>query len=394
VALVYVGPAEHGWAVFKADGEYEVAAKGQSKRITLFKMGDVFVRHGTASERWQQNDVLRLVGQIVARRKEVWGAEIREQLTAASLGLSAQALQQLPASAVTWRVDAEGFDQLITELMRRGDDIPIRQLLNQVARDAAELFGSNEEDLRLLLDRLSSIAALALQYERYDWLERTVRTFLRVYEIGFHEPDGGDRGKAAVWLWLDIISRIFALGGLAVRLEAWRAVRLLAQQRPQGQSAQRYGNWLKHALTMAAREHIFETEEKAGLLARAHNVVRAVTALHPDCPADSEAVLTSLCQFDAYGGLIAIGVVGDTGYKNFYTNFARYYTQRTEPAFVKIVTDTAVRTELFQSDIALLADAIQEMSRMAGKESFAFGGWDGITDQRVLTFVAENRSAD
>jgi hypothetical protein len=105
VALIYVGPSEHGWCIFKAHGEYE---DPPGKKITVFRIGDVFVRHGTSSERWHDSDRGRLLGQIVARHKEAWRAEFREELTAISQqGLTARRLEELPSSVVTWQLDAE-----------------------------------------------------------------------------------------------------------------------------------------------------------------------------------------------------------------------------------------------------------------------------------------------
>jgi hypothetical protein len=52
VALIYVAPNPDGFCIFKADGFHD----GK----TVFRAGDVFVRHGSASERWQQTDIARI----------------------------------------------------------------------------------------------------------------------------------------------------------------------------------------------------------------------------------------------------------------------------------------------------------------------------------------------
>lgn len=46
--LIYVVPNPAGFCIFKADGQYS-AANGTK---AVFRKGDVFVRHGTSSERW------------------------------------------------------------------------------------------------------------------------------------------------------------------------------------------------------------------------------------------------------------------------------------------------------------------------------------------------------
>lgn len=138
---------------------------------------------------------------------------------------------------------------------------------------------------------------------------------------------------------------------------------------------------------MAFRGHIFETKEKAGLLARAHNIIRSLPALHPDRPAENQAILTSLCQFDVYGALVVIGERGKSKPGNFYTNFARYYSPRCTPAFETIVNNRRVRDELFDGDDRLLADAIKEITSMADKEGFSYDGWTGIDSPAVTSFI-------
>ena len=54
LAVVYVGPSPEGCCIFRADGQYEK----NGKQVTVFRASDVFVRHGTASERAQQHDLV------------------------------------------------------------------------------------------------------------------------------------------------------------------------------------------------------------------------------------------------------------------------------------------------------------------------------------------------
>lgn len=60
-------------------------------------------------------------------------------------------------------------------------------------------------------------------------------------------------------------------------------------------------------------------------------------------PASDEAVLDSICQFDALAVLAAIAGAGSLSTSHFYPNFARFYTHRTEPAFVEVLDNQALR---------------------------------------------------
>jgi hypothetical protein len=165
-------------------------------------------------------------------------------------------------------------------------------------------------------------------------------------------------------------------------------VRALAERRPDGTRFDYYGSWLRHALTEASRGGLFEGEENAGLLARAHNIVRDNAALRPDRGADDPAVLNSLIQFDVYGSFVVIGARGSTDDSNFYTNFARYYSERSAPAFRTMVTDRGVRGKLFDGDDRLLAAAIVALAAQARQEGFRYSGWMGLDDKAVNDFVS------
>jgi len=389
IALIYVGPSEHGWCIFQAHGEYE---DPPGRKHSVFRIGDVFVRHGTSSERWNDSDRQRLISQVVARHKETWRTEMRAELDAmAQRDLSARRLEELPSSAVTWKLDADGFDQLVTELIRRNDDIPLRQLLLSLPLDASQLRGDESADeLGTLLDRLTSVGALAIQFGRSEWLDRVLAAFVSIYDLGF-DGNGYERdSRSDISLWVEILARVYGLGALAVRLGDWSAVRKLADRRPRGEAFSRYGSWLRHGLVMSLRAEVLETG--ARLIDRGRTAVRTVATLHPDRQLDDEAILDSLCQFDALGGLVVIGQRGTADSCNFYPSFAGYYSRRTEPAIAQLITDSAMRRELFDGDDRSLADALVAVFEWAAKESFWSGAWDGVDDPSIIKFIAENRT--
>lgn len=63
VVLIHVGPHRDGIAIFTADGT--IGDK------TVFRRGDVFVRHGTASERWGPSDLARFNDRILQAARGV-----------------------------------------------------------------------------------------------------------------------------------------------------------------------------------------------------------------------------------------------------------------------------------------------------------------------------------
>lgn len=381
LALIYVAPHVEAWCIFKAPGTYP---DGKYQKV-VFSPGDVFVRHGTSSERWNEADRKRLLGRAVSLHKEAWRAEQREEVMAlitASIGASQ--LQQGPSSVMTWRLDAETFDQLALELMRSGDDVPIKQMLLRATADATPLLSSEVAEFPTLLDRVVSIGALALTYERDRWFQQALEVLVKIYGKVHKVQNPADTARA----WLQIICRVYGLGALAVRLEQWPAVRRIANQQADGRDFQHHRSWLRHALTMASRAQVINVGQN-GLIDGARNVVRDVVTLRPDLESESDEVLDSLCQFDALAILSIVGEAHRVNTSDFYTNFARYYEHRTQPAFSLIVRDQAMRQAIFAGDDELLAEAIVVIDGLAQKEGFD-AGYDGIDDVSVAKFIKEN----
>lgn len=111
-----------------------------------------------------------------------------------------------------------------------------------------------------LLDQVTRLAATFLELDRRTWLHRTVDSLVATFNVAFEgeaEIINEPPQRAAV-LWLKIIERVEALGALAVRREAWAAVRDLASRKPTGMHPM-YASWLRHATTMANRAGLVPT---------------------------------------------------------------------------------------------------------------------------------------
>lgn len=103
--------------VFQKIGQYAEAGPGTKPSI-VFREGDVFVRHGSASEKWNQEDVRVIYGRVVGREKEKWLADVlpdvRKLIQAASLAPPAA-----PTPQELLKSDAETFERALKGLPRR-----------------------------------------------------------------------------------------------------------------------------------------------------------------------------------------------------------------------------------------------------------------------------------
>jgi hypothetical protein len=182
-------------------------------------------------------------------------------------------------------------------------------------------------------------------------------------------------------LWLKVISHVMALGAFLVREKRWQLVRELVLQRPSGEDfANRYyNNWIRHALTMAARAELVHRAEDATLISVALARVRENECLRPDLPVDDERLLNSVCQFDFLACVVALDEAGDLSTSNFYPNFSRYYSGRTNPIVERLLDDAEMRSAIFHRDDEDLAVVLRELDTRATRESFAVAGWDGYS---------------
>lgn len=62
-ALIYVAPHPDGFCVFTTSGNYTEPGKGQRQ---AFKAGEVYVRHGTSSQPWNQHDIAAIKQRLAA----------------------------------------------------------------------------------------------------------------------------------------------------------------------------------------------------------------------------------------------------------------------------------------------------------------------------------------
>ena len=399
LVLIYVGPRSDGFCVFCGDGDAE--------QRNVFRKGDVYVRHGSASERWQHEDIPRIMRRIVEREKEQWRVELRDSLAHLAIAASAQGIARGPITTITWDLDAQTFADTVLELLRVNDDIPLRSFMQRAVEKIRELVEQPEKqgDISVILDRLTCLAALAVTHHRKDWRPEFVRAFTHIYNLGFdvHGYPRELRGIYTAELWLAIVVRIVGLGALMVRLDDWAGVQSLVV-RPRQDGDFRYEmSWIRHGLTMAARSGLLEElkdrqKVSYSLLQLARNHVSANAWMRPDLPLDAEEILNSLCQFDFLSGIVVIGRASpDWNRGSVYPSFAQFYSHRTDPIVARLIVDSAMRQELFPKDDNALATALRELAHLAAQDWLRFAVWDGFEDRRIVEFLhayPEVRSVD
>ena len=390
-ALIYVSPNSDGFCIVKADGKY----RDGNREHFVFRRGDVFARHGTSSERWQQSDIARIRRNMASSLKEAWRSELTEELGQLGIARGAQRLVEGPAASFTWRLDTPTFDSATLELFRRNDDIVLQRFLNEAVGDVVSLVDEGQwDDVATLIGRVASVAAQALTYRRSEWFDRGLDAMYSIYGVGFDGTGNPRNDGKAEDLWLVLVEHLLGLGALAVRQGAWTAVRSITV-RPPGDAGEYYPTWLRHGLTMAVRANkLGSGQNNKSLITLGVERVAAMPALRPDAGIDDDRVITSICQFDILAAITIIGATNSLSTSGWYTNFARFYTSRTEPIVKRLIDEPEMRAVLFPLSDDDLAGALREIDRMATNEGARYSGWHGFNSRTVQELLEEHPPRD
>jgi hypothetical protein len=391
VVLIYVGRHPAGCAIFKADGKYEK----DGSTVVRFRAGEVFWRDGTRSVRISQRGFETIVEGRIADAKESWREEQqairRDDFRELRLAFESRQLTDAPLGAVNFDLDISTLTTSALELLRKPDPIALQHLLNDSLRRARLIAAQEdfESELGELVDKLVCLAVTLLEHEQRDWFDRVIGTLAQIYGFGFGENatlldyatqlSPQEKGPR---LWLLVISPIYALGGLAARRQDWSAIKTLTLQHPPGMDDY-YPNWLRHALTMAARARHLEEQQgeqrvQISLLSLARVQVERLECLRSDgLASDSDEILTSLTQFDILSNLTAIAAANSVDSSVFFPNWARFYSHRVVPIVERLLSDPEMRNILFPLDDDDLAIALNAMSRTAREEGGRYNGFWG-----------------
>lgn len=390
--LICVLPHPDGWAPFKANGNYR-DKKGREQQA--FRAGDVFTRRGSRSERWSHEDVRHIRAEIRRQEREAARRELQEDFLAIQRAASrAGRAATGPASTLSWKLDSDTLGDAIVEQLRADDDIPVLSLLKSTPRAAGELFACGDLDgLRALMDSLTCVIARLIVIERPAYVERAVTAWQAIYNHTFdpHGVDRTDLGMAPAQARLETVSRILALGALAVRERQWRVARTLVARRVAAHDADYWDNWLFHGEVSAARGNLLnDPDNRAGksplVIAQEH--ILRLGCLRPDVDATAEAIITSLCQFDIVYAFVALSTPSGKRSGPFLANFGRWFAFRTDPIVVELINGGELRDVVFPDDDAELAGAIRSVAENARHFSGLVHGWSGYEAQQIHDFLA------
>lgn len=369
------------------DGMRIMSRDGESENRTVWRTGDVFVRRGTSSVRWNQHEARGLIERVIATRKEEWRRDIFETIRVATPAFE-------PGGFVNINVEmpAESFGAAVTELIRRDDEVGLDLLLRKTINNAMALVDdATAKDARALaselgdqLDRLDIIAALSARYSTGITYSRAMEGYRAIYEAV--DEDFVSVPRRFPLGHREVLLHLYALGAVLVQEKRWENLAVLVRLTPVSTHNGYWKSLLRKAEVMVARAELPNDEEgtRTGLIEIAKHVAFRLFELLGDGQPRNLADL--LVQFDVYRGVANAGK-DENDKLGAYTNFALYHSARAEPAFLTVLDDPLARTALFDGNEAELATVYRHMNSAAIREAFAYNGWDGFESPRLVSFA-------
>jgi len=356
------------------------------KPVVVFREGDVLVREGA------KNTPLRHAhwNDLLSRRDQRLREETRAQVDSLIADLAAALRtggRAGPAFVpLTVEMADEAFREGVVSHLEADSDVRLRQFLGQAAA-----LVSNPDERQAALDKITILAAHAMYFERDTVAQKAIDSLFDAYTKLGH-------GDAAARL--DIITRVYVLGSLAVRLRQWGFVHDLAlRPYPRNGDVYIYSSWIRHGQVEASRADLFPQGKGGLMISAARDLMSEQPAMRPDVPdsavpdpsdlAHDDALFNSLCQFDILYCLIVAAEGQHHG--SGYPAASAMNQDRADPAFEVVAGDAAAREAMFPtSDERKIAEAMAQVFTSAERESFGFGGHWWSLPQGAQRFVSNH----
>jgi Predicted transcriptional regulator containing an HTH domain and an uncharacterized domain shared with the mammalian protein Schlafen len=363
------------------------------KDVVVFREGEVLIREGSANVPLRHTHWPEL---LTARDRR-----IREQAQENIQELVAQLVGQIRSQGgrvvapLAAGMDEATFTDAVLSNLEAGSDIRLQQFLAQ-ARNVAASSQSEPDQVTDILDRVTVLGAQAIFFGRDDEARAAVDTLHEVYMQVAAAGSGNTVSRL-----VEIITRAYVLGSLALRRRRWSLVRYVVHkpvELPPG-GGYVYASWLRHGQVEGSRANLFPPGNGGLLISAARALAADHPAMRPDVPDEvvppiedldhTDELLNALCQFDlAY--CLTVAAEGK-GQARGYPACAAFHQTRADPTYVTLATDGEARGELFtESDDALVAGAMVRVHDLAEKESWNYGGFWSDLPLPALKFVRDH----
>jgi hypothetical protein len=419
-ALIYVPPSPHKPVIMQKDGQYTDKATGKNE--TLFRAGDIFIRKNSCTTRVDQSDMRRLISEVRLREKGRWTEEILDvrslvqrldKLIAVLSNITPPDKSPLSDSP---RGDSNSYDETllqlspeviqarITDLLERKKHISISRyikgankvfyehLIGDKETDENQLLEARDNYLLPVLDNLTIIGAVVIEYQQWDLLSELQRAFYLLCRRA-EKTESTNLRLSKTWVWQEVMIRIYVLGALLVFREHWEQARALILQEVDWEDEyNRLSFWSRYFLIMVSR---------AGELKENGWVVPTVSYIDSQPWAsdffmsDKDEITNSVIHFDFLQCVYVLAYPHDKSFAHPYPGFKMFYQARVEPLLLKVISGGRLRDTLASVSDKALADIINAIVELTSRVPGHFGNWGRQwSDERIRTFIKTHQTQE
>lgn len=275
----------------------------------------------------------------------------------------------------------------------------IREDLKSCFFEIIELEGNKAPDSKILKyhQTIDTISILILTLLKYD-IKHYQEELIDLLKYGYHLIAGADprftgdnpRGKQAE-LWLSIITRVYLLGAIAIKMNRFAIIKPLILVEPSWSDYWRTYYWARHCLIMYARSTKNATS-KEGLVALSNQTIQEVAWCEHYFEMGSREALSNLGSFDLYLNILAAHHSSlDACYPSFAQFRNNYLWQTLQDIGLKRNSYSIIE-DIPESEVAQI---LLNLDDYAGKVfSYATGWRKRSFPEELNEFIKRNQTKD
>ncbi len=390
-------------AVFKKDGQYQDSKTGRG--ITKFQTAELFVRHGSKTERASYEDWCRIAENIREdERGKLVNAQSQHQDILDRLDIMIALVGGAPPCRRTLDLasgSAGDIEDRVAQLMSLQNPVAFRRVIRnefnsirtflsdqQTVESREELQECLDRDFVTFVRRVFPIWVAAIEYNGEELAstlaDQLHKLYCRSHSLRFKAPQEQCR---PLWLQSKILFTVYVCGAFAVMRDKPVYARWFLDRGNPFDSYWRSRSWFRYVLTMLARAKLLE---KKGLCVEAVEFAKSDTYVVSQFE-DEDDLIGGICRFDFLQCVTTLLRMKDV--HETYPSFAAYQKAKIVPIVEAIIESASQDLWIPQVAPAPLAEAIDELDKIAGKEFGFYYGWDyGEWDSTVVSdFLHKHR---
>lgn len=346
-----------------------------------FNKGDIYIRKGTVNSKIQQEDLGRIADRLFRKRYEpiisTYGSPAQGvvendisvgEASDVTTTVESESGIDIPSpvigtirSPLDAELDSHNFQQEVIQAMNTRDYGRVQVIFASWRADLDRHLENN--DPSAINENLNRIFYLLFRSSVIDddfLFEFALKIIFKVYTDSFDDNDAliSHFQYSRKSLLLELIARIYAVGGRLTRMEKLNYINKLTLCRTFDPRKDYYGNWWRHALAqISVWGELYKTnyegqDEKIHIIKYALEVSRLIPDLNGDVHQDDESIEKSICEFDVLNSFIILLFGNSPSNAYVYLAFADFDINTANKVYLQILKDPLYYEKLGLSPIA------------------------------------------